>query len=500
MQKSLRINVVSNLIRTLVLTILSFITFPWVCRYLGASALGTYTWANTFVLYFLILAKIGIPNLAIRECIKVKDNKELLSNKVQTFFLLQLVTTILSFALMTALVFAVPDLRNSYELIFILSINFLVGAFSFEWVFIALEKQFYMSVRSIVVLCITAMLVVIFVANPDDLYIYSLITVGVTVLTTIANLFYIGKFISFKKTMPYSLKGYGKTLMTLFGISLLVSLYNQTDTFVLGFIDKSKNEVGAYSIGVKAIDIIIGFFTALSTVFIPRAALLYKEEDKTNYHETNKYSVNLLMFIVLPAIATMMILSKPICALISGNYNYDESMGYTTSPYILMTLCFMMLTYSLGDMIYGQILLPQKKEKHYLFALGGGTLINIGLSLIFGLTIYKDHPSLGVSIGTMITDVLVLAYLLFVSWEYIKKPILNFNNLKILITTLLIVGLTFALLNPIYQLGLLFNGGASVAMAIQIVFIVLIDAIVYLLILFLLKENIIRSIFKRKSK
>ena len=206
------------------------------------------------------------------------------------------------------------------------------------------------------------------------------------------------------------------------------------------------------------------------------------------------------MFIVLPAIATMMILTKPICALISGNYEFEQSLGYTSSPYILMTLCFMMLTYALGDMIYGQILLPQKKEKHYLIAIGGGTILNIALSLIFGILVYKDSPSLGVAIGTMITDTLVLAYLLFVSWDYIKKPLLNINNLKILIATGVIVGLTFALLNPMYKLGLLFNGGVSVAMIIQIASIVLIDAIVYVLILYFSKENIVRSVFKRKSK
>ena len=103
MKDNIRINVIVNVIRTLVLTLLSFITFPWVCRYLGNSAVGTYTWANTFVAYFLILAKIGIPNLAVRECVKVRDNKELLSNKVQTFFLIQLVTTVLSFGLINTL-------------------------------------------------------------------------------------------------------------------------------------------------------------------------------------------------------------------------------------------------------------------------------------------------------------------------------------------------------------------------------------------------------------
>ncbi len=183
-----RTNVIINISRTLVLTILSFMTFPWVCRYLGSAQVGIYTWCNTFVLYFLVLAKIGIPNLAIRECVKVKDDKEKLSNKVQTFFLIQMITTLLSFGLMCSLVFTVPDLTNNNEVIFLLSINFLSGAFSFEWLFIALEKQFYMSVRSIAVLALSTLLIIIFVTNPGDIYIYALITASVTLVTTVANL------------------------------------------------------------------------------------------------------------------------------------------------------------------------------------------------------------------------------------------------------------------------------------------------------------------------
>ena len=190
MEDRTRTNVIVNIIRTLVMTLLSFITFPWVCRYLGANQVGIYTWANTFVMYFLILAKIGIPNLAIRECVKVRDNKELLSNKVQTFFIIQLITTLLSFGLMTSIVFSVPELRNANEIIFLLSLNFLSGAFSFEWLFIALEKQFYMSVRSLVVLTLSAILIIAFVQHPDDIYIYALITTSVTLFTSIANLIY----------------------------------------------------------------------------------------------------------------------------------------------------------------------------------------------------------------------------------------------------------------------------------------------------------------------
>ena len=260
MSNNIRINVVVNVIRTVVLTLLSFITFPWVCRCLGDASVGIYTWANTFVAYFLILAKIGIPNLAVRECVKVRDDKEKLSNKAQAFFLLQLIATVLSFGLMCAVVFSVPQLREVKSIVFILSMNFLVGAFSFEWIFIALEKQFYMSVRSIVALTISAILIIAFVKYESDLPLYAFFAILVTIITTIANIYYVRRFISFKKTMPYDLKQYAKPLVVLCTMSLVLSLYNQTDTFILGFMDSTgsaASQVANYSVGIKGVDIIL---------------------------------------------------------------------------------------------------------------------------------------------------------------------------------------------------------------------------------------------------
>ena len=494
-----RTNVLINIARTVVLTILSFMTFPWVCRYLGSAQVGIYTWCNTFVLYFLVLAKIGIPNLAIRECVKVKDDKEKLSNKVQAFFLIQLVTTVLSFGLMCVLVFSVKEFRNNNEIIFLLSINFLSGAFSFEWLFIALEKQFYMSVRSIIVLALSTLLIIIFVTNPSDIYIYAFITAGVTLVTSIVNIIYARKFISLKKTMPYNIKQYFKLLLVLCSISLIISFYNQTDTFILGFIDEGKKEVASYSVGIKGIDVIIGVITALSTVFIPRAAICYAQEDKKYFNRLNEYSVNICLFIVLPAIATMTTLSKPITGLISGNYEFNAELGYTNAPVVLIILSSMMITYSISDIIYGQILLPMKKERFYLYALLGGTLLNIALSIIFGKYVFKNNPAVGVAIGTSVTDLLILIFLVSVTWKWIKKAIFNLNSLKIFLVAVAIAAFSFFIKDPVYNF--LTGKGISVvtSMIIELVGIVAVDAIIYLVALGILKEDLISSFIRKKK-
>ena len=499
MKDNIRINVIVNVIRTFVLTLLSFITFPWVCRYLGDAAVGTYTWANTFVAYFLILAKIGIPNLAVRECVKVRDNKEELSNKVQGFFLLQSIATILSFGLLCSVVFTVPQLREQNALIFILSLNFLVGAFSFEWVFIALEKQFYMAVRSIVALTISATLIIIFVTNPNDILLYALIAILVTVITTISNLYYVRRYVSFKKTKPYNLKQYARPLLVLCTLSLTLSLYNQTDTFILGFINLDKTEVASYSVGIKGIDIIIGIITSLSVVFIPRAAYYYGVEDKKYFNNLNKYSINICLFIVLPAIVTMCVLAKPICGLISGTYTFNPGDDYWSAPYILMILSAMMVTYSIGDIIYGQILLPMKKEKYYLIAIGVGTLLNIALSIVLGGFVFKDKPAIGVAIGTVSTDVLIIIFLLAITWKWTKKAIFNFNTLKLVIANALIAGLSIAIYNPLMNLWTMMNLSIGVSYALQLISIVLLMGVIYILALYFLKEDLVYS-FSRKRK
>ena len=499
MTDNIRTNVIVNVIRTFVLTLLSFITFPWVCRYLGSAGVGTYTWANTFVAYFLILAKIGIPNLAVRECVKVRDDKVALSNKAQGFFLLQLITTVISFGLLCAVVFSVKALRETSSLIFILSLNFLIGAFSFEWIFIALEKQFYMAVRSIVALTISAILIVVFVSNPDDILLYALIAIMVTVITTVSNFYYVRRFISFKKTGPYNLKQYAKPLFVLCTLSLTLSLYNQTDTFILGFINPDKTEVASYSVGIKGIDIIIGIFTALSVVFIPRAAHYWNVEDKSYFNRLNKYSINICLFVVLPAIVTMCVLAKPICGLISGTYDFTFGNGYWSAPYILMILASMMLTYSIGDIIYGQILLPMKKEKYYLLAIGVGTLLNIALSIILGGFVFKDRPAIGVAIGTASTDLLIIIFLMAISWKWVKHAIFNKNSLKLLIANAIILAVSLLIYNPLMKLWGVLNLSTSVSFVLQLFSVVLIDGIIYIVTLLLLKEDLVSS-FRRNRK
>lgn len=505
---NVRANVVINLIRTLTMTVLSFLTYPYITRALGDQVFGLYSWANAFVYYFLVLAKISIPNVAIRECAKVRDDKEKLSNLVQTFFLLQAITTLISFSLMSGIVLSVPQLFQTRELIYLLSINFLCGAFSFEWVYIALEKHFYITVRSISLLALGAVLTFLFIKRSDtpaileqEVYLYAAITVSYTVFTSLLNCLILPRYVSFKKTLPYQIKPLLKPLLLLFLISFALTLYNQTDQFLLGLFDESKASVGSYSVGVKGVDIVITLITSLYAVFLPRATHYYSLENKTFYRNLLTYSFNITLFIAIPAVATMSTMARPITSLISGSGDMASSSStYLDADWILVALSCMMLTYSLGDNVYNEILLPQKKERHYLYAMLFGVVCNIGLSLLFALLPFKEHPGIGVALATGITDVLLCAYLLFISREYSQKALFNLNSLKILLAGIL-VGVASFFLCPLFQSLFLAHGLVAWECSLfSLLASVAIDALIYILFLLACRERLICSFLPKQRK
>ena len=491
MHQTVRSNVIVNLIRTIAMTILSFVTFPYVCRVLGDSAFGLYSWAVSFVYYFLVIARISIPNIAVREIVKVRDNPEKLSQKTHEFFIIQAITTLLSFGLLCAVFFAVPafKIENAQPVVFILSLNFLTGVLSFEWIFTAFEKHTYMALRSIVVATIVDILIFAFIKYPEHLPLYAFFAVLTTILTVLINIIYLPFVVKLKKPKHLNLKQYLPTIGIMFVISVMAAIYDKTDTFILGLIDPSKAAVGSYAVGIKGVEIVIGIITALSTVFIPRATAYYEAKDARQFKNINIYANNIAMFITVPAVVLMVCLSDPLTKLIGGEY------GYTNANMVLIALASLMITFSISGIIYTQILIPTKREKTYLFVLLFGALANIAFSLLFGLVVFKANQAFGVALGTAITDLFVLVIMFALTWEHSKHILLNVNNLKILVVSGLLVASTIIL-------NIYLNIDAKTveeALLLKLIVIFGIDLVIYLVGNFLLKEKLIRSFFKKAN-
>jgi O-antigen/teichoic acid export membrane protein len=491
-KSGLRPQVAVNLIRTITITLLSFVSFPFAAQALGDVAMGQYSWANTFVYYFLIIARLGIPMVAVRECAAVRDNKVELTRKVQAYFLLQLITTLISFTLLLIIVFSLEGSvidKNMESLIMLLSLNFLAGVFSFEWVFIAYEQHFYIAIRTIIVTFITSLLVILFVTNDKHLYIYALIGCMSSLLTSIINLIALKRHgFSFKPVGNYDFKHILPPLIPVFLLTLVTTIYNQTDTFLLGLIDPSKQAVGSYSVGVRGIEIVITILTSLSAVFIPHATKAYEKHDLEEFRKINNFSLNIAFILGLPAIGLMIVLAPNIIDFIVFDKAYWDETSIKNAIIATSILASLMFTYSVSENIYQQVLLPIKKEKYYLFAMLIGVVLNISLSLLLGMVAFKDNPLLGVALATFISDLAVLVYMLIISRRYVLRNFFSLNNLKIFIATIIVTALAI-LVVPYLKLNPLVN----------VILTLLGAGVVYLLILLILREDLVMSFIKKEK-
>ncbi|MCJ0551931.1 oligosaccharide flippase family protein, partial [Enterococcus cecorum] len=73
--KSVKYNLLMNLILKMSGVIFPLITFPYVSRVLLSEANGKIAFATSVVSYFSLVASMGIPSYGVRKCAEVRDNK-----------------------------------------------------------------------------------------------------------------------------------------------------------------------------------------------------------------------------------------------------------------------------------------------------------------------------------------------------------------------------------------------------------------------------------------
>ena len=145
-----------------------------------------------------------------------------------------------------------------------------------------------------------------------------------------------------------------------------------------------------------------------------------------------------------------------------------------------------------------------KKEKYYLIAMLTGTIINIVLSIVLGKFVAEKvswmSPAMGVAIGTAATDLLMIIFLVSLSWKWVKEAIFNMNTLKLLIANLIILGVSLLLNTPLHNLWVNLGLNDTTIAILQMASIVVIDAIIYIVFLAITKENLVSSFLRKKQK
>ena len=92
MKKSLTLNTILYTLKSIFSIVYPLITFPYISRVLSAEGVGQYSFSNSVVSYFLLIAALGTSTYAIREGAKIRDDREKFQKFAQEIFSINIIS------------------------------------------------------------------------------------------------------------------------------------------------------------------------------------------------------------------------------------------------------------------------------------------------------------------------------------------------------------------------------------------------------------------------
>ena len=372
--KSLVLNAALNSLQSLLNLIFPLITFPYISRTLSVDGVGKYNFANSIISYFILLAGLGISVYAVREGAKLRDNREEFSQFASRIFTINIISTIISYIALFLVLILSTSLQKYNIAILIFSIQIFFTTLGVDCIYTIFEEYGYITARNIIFKIISAVLLFIFVRHRDDYLNYIIISVVASTGSYLLNFFHAKKFCDIKLVFKFDWKSYLTPIFTIFASTVAIKIYLASDVTMLGFL-RNEYTVGIYSTATKIYGIVNVMLSAVTTVTIPRLAMLMGQKRMDEYRKLLKQLINMVLIIILPGIMGLFMVSRDVILIIAGE-------KYLRATLALQITCFAMLGSAMSTIFNQCALMPAKRERRTLVSSSTSALLNIGLNFI----------------------------------------------------------------------------------------------------------------------
>lgn len=373
---------------------LPLITAPYLSRVIGVNGTGIFSYYYSVAGYFVLFGMLGLNNYGNRSIAIVRDDKKKMSRVFWEIYSVQIVSSIIS--LLAYILFA-QEVNSEEKIVVWLNIFYVISAaFDINWFFFGLEQFKWTSIRNALVKSISVVLILIFVKTRNDLYIYIFI-MSVSIL--ISQLILWPKAISLLYWIRpewSGIKRHIKPNLILFIPVVSVSLYKMMDKVMLGVIS-NRIQSGLYENAEKIINLPIVFVNALGTVMLPKMSNLVAKGEKK---EGRRYIRDSMQFIMALAIAVSLG-----TAAIANNFApvfFGEE--FRECGKLIVCLAPITIFTSWANVIRTQYLIPNNKDKEYIYSVILGACVNLSINLM----LIRHLGALGASIGTVFAEFSVM--------------------------------------------------------------------------------------------
>lgn len=406
-------NFIYNIIYQILILILPLVTVPYVSRILGADGVGIYSYTYSIAYYFMLIAMLGLNNYGNRAIAKVRDDKKKLSKEFCSIYAFQIITSTI---MIIAYLLYIFMFDNQYKMIALIQIMYVISSmFDINWFFFGIEKFKLTITRNTMVKVLSLILIFVFVKTQNDIWKYTAILAGSTLLSNIFLFSFIKKYVNFVKINKKDIIKHLKPNLILFLPVIAVSIYKIMDKIMLGVLS-TVSEVGYYENAEKITQVPSAIITALGTVMMPRVTNMLSNQQENQVKNILKKTMPFAMFMTFPMVLGLLSISKDFSVIFFGS-------KFEKCGLLIQLLSITIIFLAWGNVIRTQYLIPKEKDKEYVISAFIGAIVNFIMNCIF----IPKYASVGACIGTITAEFFVMFYQ---SWvirhelqlkEYIKS-------------------------------------------------------------------------------
>lgn len=470
--KSIKLNLVMNIIVTVLGVVFPLVTFPYVSRVLGPTGTGAVSYAASIASYFSILAMLGVGTYGIKACAEVKNDKDKLSKTVQEIMFILCFSMLISYFLFFWII-KLGLIDTTYKnVIYIYGVGIVLQVIGMEWLYKAMEQYAFIALRSIVIKAISIVLMFVLIREKSDYPMYAVVNVFADGGAQLINFALSFRYIKRKRYRNYEIKKHISPLFVFFLTNVVHLIYTNLDIIMLEHI-RGIYEVGIYNMALRIENILLSIVTALGVVILPQLSVAIKEKRYDDFNMLNKKALNYTTVIALFCVGVFEIIAPETVRILGGS-EYEDAI------ILLRILLIVLFVAGIANISGLQILIPLGKEKEFLISVVWGAIIDFGLNVL----LIKHLGNKATAISTVCAEIMVfVVQLLYLKKNKIELPRLNIQPFVICSIS---CAITFLLKKTFFL-----DNNISYCIVIGMTY-----GVVWLLLSFLFKEPIILELMK----
>lgn len=415
-QRSVRKNAILSVIKQLFTLLFPMITFPYATQILGVANYGKYTFSMSVVNYISYIAAAGILRYAVRECARVRDDKEALHKLVNEIYTINIITTMFAYLLLFVVLTFVPMLEEYISWIILLSLSVLFTTIGTDWINSAFEDYLFITIRYIISQIVALFLLFLLVREQDNITQYAFVSIFAGILANILNIVHIRKTLGIVPRLMYSrqLFSHIKPILYLFASTIATFIYINSDvTFLRIYADDTS--VGYYGVSTQFYQLIKQLINAAFIVVVPRISNELTKDKSLAYSRYSKILV-ITILLVIPCAVGLFMIRHNLVILFSGE-------EYVKAASSLAILAVALIPAMIANFFINIVMIPLGMEKQVMIATIISALVNIGLNFVLIPRFAENAAAFTTLNAEIILILIAMFYCRDIKLKSVTKPI-----------------------------------------------------------------------------